>query len=139
MNTNQLITVADLQFCVTLKSNGMIEIINLENNKKNIYSSIKVQSITIGKSEESTISFPNNLLLSDMHLSLIFCLNKRQWMVQDISSSDSCNNKSNQTKHCWMLSDHPYPIYSGLICKINSYSFEIDIDMDRKYTDQYQK
>lgn len=121
LNTNELITIGDMQFHITLKSNGIIELISLENGKKYIYSSVQAQVITIGKSKECSIAFPENNLLSDVHLSITFCSSKRQWMIKDNSGNNDLAH------HCWMLSDYPYTIYNGLVCKIDSFSFKIEM------------
>ena len=128
ISTNFLIQVSDtyptiilpstVLYLDTLKlqlnplSNGVIEIVNLNNKKRYLYHSIIKKEITIGRGEECDLSFPSYKNISKVQSTIYFDVIKRQWMIRD--GYDDMSSE----KGTWIFSINPILVYNGMVIKL---------------------
>ena len=128
ISTNFLIQVSDtyptiilpstVLYLDTLKlqlnplSNGVIEIVNLNNKKRYLYHSIIKKEITIGRGEECDLSFPSYKNISKVQSTIYFDVIKRQWMIRD--GYDDMSSE----KGTWIFSINPILGYNGMVINL---------------------
>ena len=128
ISTNFLIQVSDtyptiilpstVLYLDTLKlqlnplSNGVIEIVNLNNKKRYLYHSIIKKEITIGRGEECDLSFPSYKNISKVQSTIYFDVIKRQWMIRD--GYDDMSSE----KGTWIFSINPILVYNGMVINL---------------------
>ena len=128
ISTNFLIQVSDtyptiilpstVLYLDTLKlqlnplSNGVIEIVNLNNKKRYLYHSIIKKEITIGRGEECDLSFPSYKNISKVQSTIYFDVIKRQWMIRD-----GYDDRSSE-KGTWIFSINPILVYNGMVINL---------------------
>ena len=128
ISTNFLIQVSDtyptiilpstVLYLDTLKlqlnplSNGVIEIVNLNNKKRYLYHSIIKKEITIGRGEECDLSFPSYNNISKVQSTIYFDVIKRQWMIRD--GYDDMSSE----KGTWIFSINPILVYNGMVINL---------------------
>ena len=128
ISTNFLIQVSDtyptiilpstVLYLDTLKlqlnplSNGVIEIVNLNNKKRYLYHSILKKEITIGRGEECDLSFPSYKNISKVQSTIYFDVIKRQWMIRD--GYDDMSSE----KGTWIFSINPILVYNGMVINL---------------------
>lgn len=128
ISTNFLIQVSDtyptiilpstVLYLDTLKlqlnplSNGVIEIVNLNNKKRYLYHSIIKKEITIGRGEECDLSFPSYKNISKVQSTIYFDVIKRQWMIRD-GYDDMLSEKGT-----WIFSINPILVYNGMVINL---------------------
>ena len=93
-------------------SNGVMEVVNLNNKKRYLYHSIIKKEITIGRGEECDLSFPSYKNISKIQSTIYFDVIKRQWMIRD--GYDDMSSE----KGTWIFSINPILVYNGMVIKL---------------------
>lgn len=113
-----LLHIGSQQIKLTLLSKSMLEI-EIKKKKKHVYHSIVNRMITIGKSENSTISFPKDNKLSEMNTTIYYDFENQGWRIQDGYKSFP------SYKGTWIFSSFPVLIEDGMHVKFWNKEFAI--------------
>ena len=111
--------VGSQQIQIRLISKNMLEVHIQKKKKKHVYHSLVNRVITIGKSENSTISFPKDNKLSEMNTTLYYDFENQGWRIQDGYKSFP------SFKGTWLFSSHPISIEDGMHVKLWTKEFAI--------------
>ena len=106
------LTLGEVQFQINILNQYMIEIININQKKQYGFHAITQSTITIGRSEKCSLSFPDELSLSEYHTTIFYDMDNKTWMLHDGVETTPSDTGS------WFFSSHPIPINNGMIIRM---------------------